>query len=742
MSRNLLTGEAVVASFGTHGGLAGSSQKSAPLVTISSFGDKGSSLRGGAKPMASSLRSSNRSMGAGGSGHTAWFGGVRPIEQEMKIKKEAGGHPEEKKAEAQVSKESQEPEEKFTSFCDPTPADAQVEECVTSFTSQGPAEESPVSATPTETTPTETTPTGATPPATHASDPSKRSSTLSRKAPVFKEKPHVPIKPQSDLPDSKLPESRKKSPSSSPPLSSASSVRLNKSDFILGPADINSATDNCVETPQPQSLDSSPPSSAQSGKLNKPPTPFKVGGSRRLSAQDSTVDSAGPQQPQNGGFNVRFVHSSSAGSSTYKFTPELKSPASKSPELRSPQLKSPDLRAPELKSPDLKPEYKTPELRSPGLKPVGLRPIGLKPTGLRPTGFKASSLTPLEFKLPELKTSVSKLPESKSPQPPSPDPKPPKSPESNAITRLDQLSTPSSPEANQEADATNAPESEKITRTSFELARANLAGSLELTRLGPSAGSPAGSPLRQESSAPKPDADPEPSAKNSDPEFSQGESGEDDDDDDDDDEFLPSPVIPGESVVETVNLFAINKRRSSENGSGSDVIPVKPQGRSSSAQGRMPVVSLTPGECGGSREDVRMHLRSSSVTSRHGDLIADVAPSKTPSIRKIIRQTASQLRQLAETGTRLSRSDRFAMEGGSRKNLAGLNSSSNNKTRFGKSIRKLLGMKKDSGPLKSGFDSSLDADGVLANVQQKSRPEIVHPLDFHPPGQVTIQKRG
>ena len=140
-----------------------------------------------------------------------------------------------------------------------------------------------------------------------------------------------------------------------------------------------------------------------------------------------------------------------------------------------------------------------------------------------------------------------------------------------------------------------------------------------------------------------------------------------------------------------------------------------------------------------------LHFRSASVTSCNRDPLPDASHTKTPSIRKIIRQTATQLRHLAETGTRMSRADRFAMESGNRKTPSALNNnnnnnnnnSNNNKTRLGKSIRKLLGMKKDSGSSKSAFDSALDAEGVLANVH-KFRPEIVHPLDFHPPGQVPI----
>ena len=822
VSRNLLAGEAVVATFVTHGGLGGPGPKSAPLVTISSFGDKPVPLRGGVKTTSSSLGNSHRgTTGGGGPTHTAWFGGVRPLDQEMKIKKEVAAQPEQKKPEAEARQEPEEPEEKFTSFCDPTPADNDAEECVTSFTSEAASEEeggtvTPVSVTPiasTGITSTRTTTAGITTSGittsgvttsgittngiTVSTDSSKRSSTLSRKAPVFKEKPHVPIKPSPDAPESKLPEFRKRS--SSPPPSSTSSVRLNKTNFILGPWNGNSRTGNSsMLIPQPHSLDSSPPSSIQSAKLNKPPTPFKIGAGRKLSTHETAADSAAPQQPDSGGFSVRFVHSQSTDDAMLAHTPESrpaqsKSSESKSPEpkpselkpsevkpselqlaeLKSSELKSLGLKAVELKStalkaPELKSELKLPELRSTGFKSPGLRSPGLKSPGFRPIGFqtlglKASDLKPPELKssnpkLPELisskspspvskrwgskspvskspgsKSPESKSPESKSPEPESPERKSPelKVPESSAISRLDQLSTSSPPELKKESDVIPPPppESEKISRSSFEQLRANLAGSLELTRLGPSS-PPSGSPFRQENSVSKENLAPEVIHNNPNPEISDGEF----DDDDDDDEFRPSPILPGEAIVETVNLFAINRRRSGAggSGSGSDVIPVKPHIRSASAQGRTPVISLTPDECSGSHQEG--HLRSSSVTSRHLDLMPEMTHSKTPSIRKIIRQTASQLRQLAETGTRLSRSDRFALEGGNRK--TGFNTNGgNNKTRFGKSIRKLLGMKKDSASSKNFYDAALDAEGVLANVH-KIRPEIVHPLDFHPPGQV------
>lgn len=104
--------------------------------------------------------------------------------------------------------------------------------------------------------------------------------------------------------------------------------------------------------------------------------------------------------------------------------------------------------------------------------------------------------------------------------------------------------------------------------------------------------------------------------------------------------------------------------------------------------------------------------------------------TKPPSIRKILRERANQFLQLAESSGgncrsppsgesgRLSRSERFAAE-------AGTVSAKKTKNRF--SLRKFLGLKKESG-----------WDDTAEPLPPKIRPEIVHPIDFHPVGQVQV----
>jgi hypothetical protein len=105
--------------------------------------------------------------------------------------------------------------------------------------------------------------------------------------------------------------------------------------------------------------------------------------------------------------------------------------------------------------------------------------------------------------------------------------------------------------------------------------------------------------------------------------------------------------------------------------------------------------------------------------------------TKPPSIRKFIKERATHFLHMAESGgncgggssrpsgSRLSRSERFAAESG------GTVNGKKGKSRF--SLRKLLGLKKDG-----GWDEPVEP------LPPKIRPEIVHPIDFHPIGQVQV----
>ena len=114
-------------------------------------------------------------------------------------------------------------------------------------------------------------------------------------------------------------------------------------------------------------------------------------------------------------------------------------------------------------------------------------------------------------------------------------------------------------------------------------------------------------------------------------------------------------------------------------------------------------------------EQIDSHPRSVSLTRVER---CDSERQNKPSIRKIIKERATQLLNIADhskTSSRLSRADRFAAEAGKKA-----------KGRFS-SIRKLLGLKKE-----------VEIEQPVEAVHPKVRPEIVHPIDLRPVGQVEV----
>ena len=111
--------------------------------------------------------------------------------------------------------------------------------------------------------------------------------------------------------------------------------------------------------------------------------------------------------------------------------------------------------------------------------------------------------------------------------------------------------------------------------------------------------------------------------------------------------------------------------------------------------------------------------------------------SKAPSIRKMIKERTTKLLHnmadgsVAKCGSsRMSRSDRFQVEQQQKKP-----SSSKTASRFS-IVRKFLGLKKDQ-----TTSNNSSSNGQETSEQQqvvKVRPEIVHPIDFHPVGQVEV----
>lgn len=310
------------------------------------------------------------------------------------------------------------------------------------------------------------------------------------------------------------------------------------------------------------------------------------------------------------------------------------------------------------------------------------------PTSPTPTGSDSSSLPPL------ISAAGPEVEEEASPVLP---------PEIN--------NNPVKPQQSSEAVETEtATTTRGLTRSAFEALRANLAGSLELTRVG----QPARASKRQAPPAPT-------AAKEEKPEEEVTS--------------IPADETPPSSLEET-------GRKSS--------LPERAQSASPLYRGSL--VCPSPDADDGPDDDLQQPPRSVSLTRvdrperSDGPSGVNLVP-KPPSIRKMIRDRATQLLQRAESGARsssaamrLSRSDRFASEGsvaaaaGNATTEGGRSRSASKKGKSRFSIRRLLGLKKDSSGLESTDSHQQLGEPLPPPV--KIRPEIVHPIDFQ--GQVEV----
>lgn len=265
-----------------------------------------------------------------------------------------------------------------------------------------------------------------------------------------------------------------------------------------------------------------------------------------------------------------------------------------------------------------------------------------------------------------------------------------------------------------------------LTRSAFEALRANLAGTLELSRVcQPPRSSPSVNGTKRQAPPTPQLRDPEESSTDaesitpvsptpvtpSSPPATPVMS-------------CPSPSPPIPPALPVSEPITIPK---SESPPSSIETIIRPTDRAVSASPRYrnSYICTSPEGSLETSLDEEDHPRSISLT-RVERTDSQSMSTKPPSIRKILKERATHFLQLAEGGggcgggsssSRLSRSDRFAAEsGGTVKKPKG---------RF--SLRKLLGLKKDP-----GWDEPAEP------LPPKIRPEIVHPIDFHPVGQVQV----
>lgn len=289
--------------------------------------------------------------------------------------------------------------------------------------------------------------------------------------------------------------------------------------------------------------------------------------------------------------------------------------------------------------------------------------------------------------------------------------------ERSALERLDQLSDQKEPELSEGtppdsleyAPKSQPPEEEKdgdrepfesrhnstrgLTRSAFEALRANLAGSLELSRMVQQqqqhkSPTPNGSVKRQAPPTPTHEVEKADRAALENGEEKQQQSIP---------PVPPPPPPPAPPVQEPQPVLKV--KRSTE------------RAMSASPRFRNSLVCSAP-----DGEQVESQPRSVSLTRVER---CDSERQNKPSIRKIIKERATQLLSMADssskTSGRLSRADRFAAETGKKA-----------KGRFS-SIRKLLGLKKE-----------VEIEQPVEAVSPKVRPEIVHPIDLRPFGQVEV----
>ena len=255
--------------------------------------------------------------------------------------------------------------------------------------------------------------------------------------------------------------------------------------------------------------------------------------------------------------------------------------------------------------------------------------------------------------------------------------------------------------------ATN-PTTRGMTRTAFEALRANLAGTLELSRVSHSA-----QPQRASMSTKR-----------------------------------QAPPAPEEAIVSSSPDVALDHAKDKTTTTTTPSVELETakkshpeRAQSASPHYRNSLFCPSPdGFDSDSPEEVDPQPRSVSLTRidrPKGPSGVNLTP-KPPSIRKMIRDRATQFLQRAESGAknstsamRLSRSERFAAEGssgGDGGNSGQRSASKKGKNRF--SIRRLLGLRKDSGSADAVSQSPAEP------LPPKVRPEIVHPVELQ--GQVEV----
>ena len=505
-------------------------------------------------------------------------------------------------------------DEKFTSFCDPSPEEEQVT-CLPAA-----AEDAP-----------------------DCSKPASNRIMLSRKPPVLKEKPRVPIKPQTAL--HRLERTLSSDPAvvKAPPIHPLPHASLTKSDSEPLKTAVCSVPE--VDPPKPVAVATpEPPSNPQ---IRSALSPQVISGDRcgQISVRFVNITSGPPK-----------MNSAETGT-------DSTAPAEDNPPAPADRQAKLNVLAQELNAVKRLDELTVTECED-----------------------QAEAVSEAQANVEQVESQVKA-----------------EVIRSTAETSADQTDSSTSAAAKASACAREPRESPTkrsnstrgLTRSAFEVLRANLAGSLELTRMYPRTNNnrrPA-PPLPEPSSVTPilafepvqvPSAAPEPVPV---------------------EEIPPAPHPPEESV----SMSLMEPERSVE------------RSRPSSPMLRSASISFAPE---GSGDDVNeLHPRSVSLTRAEQRSTTGLAP-KPPSIRRLLKERATQLFQLADgspktqADPRLSRSEQFALDG-----------KKSGKSRGLSAIRKFLGKKKDLSH--SAESDSPSAPSKTTPAPVKVRPEILHPLDFH-----------
>jgi hypothetical protein len=546
--------------------------------------------------------------------------------------------------------------------------------------------------------------------------PSSNRSTLTRKPPVWREKPRIPIKPQTTV-----------------------SINNQPNGILVEP---NNA--------------SHPP-----GNSNNKVEPVVV------VEQQPTIKTQNPADCQPGQISIRFVHLSSGGEDCAKPAPSVLPPLvpanlQKSQVVR--QLSAlerldllgsseniaetlgsncPSLPESSPKVPDngmISPSFVFESLPAPEVvvaPPRTPSPMMVVPNEINNNPIKAVAPEPdtsaVQQSLPEPTTTTTDSTTSSSHKSPAlTAKKAEETREAQGITKVEGFSS------DCRSNSTRG-----LTRSAFEALRANLAGSLELSRVcqPQSRAGNSGNPKRQapptplscdaeDSTGQQPDSGPsspppslaslaDPVAVSSAPPTLPTSS-------------IP-PTPPPAPALPPLADFVIPKKESPP---PPPEVCGRPGDRAISASPRFRNSLICTSPDGGSvamDEEDQGHPRSVSLTRVERSDSQSMA-TKPPSLRKFIKERATHFLHMAEaggscggsarpSGSRLSRSERFAAESCT---VVGTVNGKKGKSRF--SLRKLLGLKKDG-----GWD-----EPAVEPLPPKIRPEIVHPIDFHPIGQVQV----